>query len=395
MRKSRLITIKIVLAIIITGAHCQSATSQKVLLNSILETTNDISARENELRDANGYASAIVKARLGLKDVEFLTDRGINKIEERAGEFWLWIPPGTQEIKIIRHNTDTLEVKLPETVKEYDVWVVLFTVVLSAETEIVDLPKLTFSTKPSQADAYINNIYQGRTPLAIGLIPGEFTYRVEKSGFEFLEGSDILPDTGKELSLKLRSKRRFFFQINSDMFLPNNFNGGFTVGMIGQTGFYLSYLFPLKTTTPGVVINSKYNSVYHEEFWLGEPEEEKLVVDFNFFALGITQTVFKQVVAKAGVVYGDVELLQRFNATPYTSSEPHFDIMVLRKDKSLNNSFGMNMGLTYRIREKLLFSADYYNFFGKKTLVDDYGNPVVSVGSSIISNLSIGIGYSF
>jgi hypothetical protein len=376
-------------------AHWQGAISQKVLINSILEAGNDISARENELRDANGYASAIVKARIGLKDVEFITDRGINKIEERAGEFWLWIPPGTQQIKIIRHDTDTLEVKLPEAVKEYDVWVVLFTVVLTAETEIVDLPKLNITTKPSQSDAYINNIYQGRTPLAIGLMPGEFTYRVEKSGFDFLEGSDMLPDIGKELSLKLRSKRRFFFQLNSDMFLPNNFNGGFTVGMIGQTGFYFSYLFPLKTTTPGVVINSKHQSVYYEEFWLKEAEEEKLVVDFNFVAIGITQTIFKQVVAKAGVVYGDVELFQRFSATPYTSSELPFNIMALRKDKSLDNSFGINLGLIYRIRDKLLISVDNYSLFGKQTLVDDFGNPVISVGSSIISNMCLGLGYSF
>lgn len=74
--------------------------SQKLLINNFKELPTDISAREFEVLDVNDEPCAIVKVYTGFKNVKFAGNLGVEKVEQKDGQIWIWIPGGTRLIKV-------------------------------------------------------------------------------------------------------------------------------------------------------------------------------------------------------------------------------------------------------------------------------------------------------
>jgi hypothetical protein len=368
--------------------------SQELRVNKVTLAETDISARENKVLDANGNASAIVKARLALKDIRFSADLGITKMEERNGEIWLWVPPGTGKISVITSGRDTIDVKMPSALEEYSVCVVLFTVIIDQKTQYIDLPSLSFSTKPASAGIFINDLYQGKSPLTISMLPDSFSYRAELKRHETITGKDVLTPGGRDLNLKFRSLNRFFVQANTDMLFPYNRNTGLTAGIIGTTGLYFSCIFPVKNIEQDLTITSLFDDYSYDDYYLSNEGSKPVLIRHHYFVLGATRHLWHNFIVSGGVAYGKTELYQSFKAIPYNDEIPSYELIALRKDKE-NLSAGFDIGLSYWIKKKILVSLNSASFVNNYPVKDDFGNVIMLKRKIIISDLRLGIGYSF
>jgi hypothetical protein len=236
--------------------------SQEILINTIQEAKNDISAREHEVIDANGDASAIIKARIGLRDLEFVTNLGVNKIEQRDGEVWLWVPPGTNSLTIITQKGDTIKTKLPVNLEEYSVCIALFTLKLTPLTKYKELPVINIKSSPGKANVFINNIYQGSSPLTLSLFPDTFSYRIERKRYHTISGTGIIQSEGSDLLFNMKKSdttNRFFISIITDRVFRFHNNYGVTIGMLGKTDWYISYSRPFDVSYDYCLESNKHD----------------------------------------------------------------------------------------------------------------------------------------
>lgn len=368
--------------------------SQELKVNKVTLVNTDISARENKIIDANGNASALIKARLALEDIRFSADLGINKTEERNGEVWLWVPPGTDKISVITAGSDTIEVKMPSALEEYSVCVVLFTVIIDQKTQYIDRPSLSFNTKPAGANIFINDLYQGKSPLTLSMLPDSFSYRAELKRHDTVTGKDVLTPGGRDLNLKFRSLNRIFIQVNTDMFMPYVRNAGFTAGIIGATGFYFTYAFPIKNIEQDLTITSFFGDYNYDDYYLSNEGSKPVLIRHHYFVLGATRYLWHNVIVSGGLAYGKSELYQSFRAVPYDNDIPAYKLTAIRQDKG-NESAGFDVGLSYWIKKKVLLSFNSTNFVNKSPIRDVFGNLQLYKMKIIISDLRFGIGYSF
>jgi len=388
------------LFILVLDIYTHNIFSQEIKINSIKEAENDIAAREYELLDANGDASAIIKVRIGLKDIDFSADLGINRIAEKEGEFWLWVPPGTSSLQIITFENDAIEVSFPRYIEEYSVWIVIFTMVLSPENEYLDLPVLKVESTPQDADVFINNIYHGKTPISLSLFPDSFSYRIEKRSYHTFSGQTIMPENDFELSIPLSKSdttNRYFILLETDMMVRDNRNGGFTFGTIGKTGWYVSVLFPLKKYYSGLKIESTSQNLNFTDYYLTPVEPVSLRLTYTNLSAGLTQYITRYLFANAGFSVVRLRLYQSFEIIPYKKNEPKEIVSGLRTDKSII-AFGTDIGAKFRIKNHLIFSLNLTSYF-KSVQQDDieYDNDPYDTKklSYLISDLKAGIGYNF
>jgi len=384
----------IFLALILILLSVPALFSQEIKVNKVTIAKNDISAREYEILDANGDASALIKLRIDFKDLNFTTNLGINKTEERAGEIWLWVPPGTSSLLIVRNSRDSVLVKLPTGLEEYSVCVVLFTLILEKDVQTINLPSLTFNTDPQNANVYINDLYQGRSPITLSMMPDSFQYKIEKKHFRPVSGQNILSSEGKVIDCKLPSKSRLFLQLNSDFIIPSAKNLGFTIGIVGETGIYLTGVVPIKSIKNDFTITSTWQGLNFENFYLLPAEPKIVLISHEYFVIGVTQTVFHKLMLSAGFAYGRSELYQSYHAVYYSNNIPSADLVVLREDKS-NKSGGFDLGVSYWYKNRILISLNNTSFINTKMLHDEFGNQLIGGKAILISDLKVGIGYSF
>lgn len=352
---------------------------QEIKLNSIKEAKNDISAREHEVIDANGDASALIKARISLDSLDFSSDLGINRIEEHDGEVWLWVPPGTRNLTVYSTN-DTLTVMLPGYITEYSVCVVMFTVVLDPNVRYVDMPVFEINTRPRNADIFINNLYQGKSPIKVSILPDTIFYRIEKNKYDTLRGNLVLNENGDSINLSLtRSKMagRWLIQslysgvINSDIATSKNI--GFTLGYFGKFGFYASMRFPLNYYK-GEKIDSryelfeklgypadKYSEFYHKRF----------IYSFGFSAR-ITEFMF---------ISGGIT----FDETTAWIYDPDSSYQYGYKSKGK----GIEFNIHFRIKTRYVISM------GAMSLTDGVGYRENDDATEKFSYFSLGLGYTF
>ncbi|GEM_PF-3068848 len=363
----------------------QAVCSQQIKLNSIKEVKNDISAREYEVIDANGDASAIIKARISIDSVDFSTDLGINKIEEHDGEIWLWVPPGTKKLTIKSRRFNNLEFDLPGQVEEYSVHVVLFTVILEASKSYLDLPVLSVSTKPTQADVFINDIHYGKSPVSLSILPDSISYRLEKKRYNTISGTSYMSEEGQSLAFSLTKAdtvNRIYLMANTDVFLPGRYNLGFTVGVIGDIGFYFRFVFPVKS----VKSDFTYDNYYSEAPDPGDFDQYIRVLQISS---GMTFRLSNKLFFTSGLSFG--------NRNTYISGEfiSHEDGKIaFYREESYSPGWGPDLGFVLRIDSRFIFSVNNSFMFEQRQLgsmTDGYVTKQIFVNSFV----NFGIGYNF
>lgn len=89
------------------------AAAQELIVRSMTEVSNDISASQYERKDLNGQACALVKIQMvgAIKRVE---GNVIGKVVNRDTEKWVYLTAGTKEMKIIPENFLPLQVKFSD-----------------------------------------------------------------------------------------------------------------------------------------------------------------------------------------------------------------------------------------------------------------------------------------
>jgi hypothetical protein len=164
-----------------------SVSAQEMSVKSFEVLPNDMDARVNHpVKDQNGEKCALIKV---------VTDQGgfvweggmlgITKVEKKTGEYWVYVPHGSEKITIKHDELGVLrDYVYPEAIQEATVYEMKLT---TAEVETVVKPReissayVIINSTPDSADLYIDGQYQGQTPYRRKLVSGEHTYRLEKS----------------------------------------------------------------------------------------------------------------------------------------------------------------------------------------------------------------------
>lgn len=384
----------IILCIVFIGINDVFSFSQELKVNKVIMAETDVAARENPVKDANGTASAIVKARLVLKDIRFSSDLGIIKTEEKNGEIWLWVPSGTKKISVITSRYDTTTVNTPYPLEEYSVCIVLFTLINNNEPELIDMPSISFVTKPAGAGIFVNEMYQGKSPLKFSMLPDSFSYRIDLKRHYPASGKDILSSESRELDFRLKSKNRLYLQVNSDMILPYRKNIGFTAGVIGTTGLYFSCSLPVKDAEPEVIINSEYDNSNFDSYYLLNEGSEPYLLRHTYAVLGATRYIYGNFIGMCGIAYGRTEFYQAFQAVSYFKDIPERQIIARREDLT-RSAAGFDIGIAYWIKKKILLGVNNASFISDRYIKDINGSYMTARKGLFISDLRIGIGYSF
>ena len=154
--------------------------AQEIKITEFRSDPMDISARENAVFDANGDPCSLIKARCGLEDIFFEADLGIQKIDRKEGESWIWVPPGTNRLTIYMNDSISYNFDLPQLTEEYRVYVIVVSVILPVAIEYKDIPKLSLISNPIGAKIYLNEVFYGNTPIYVNYNFDSLKIRVEK-----------------------------------------------------------------------------------------------------------------------------------------------------------------------------------------------------------------------
>ena len=385
--------------------------AQEIKVTEFRSSPRDISARENTVYDANGDACAIIKARTGLQNLKFSGDLEIRKIENHDGEYWLWVSPNTQQINIEAEGMGKLEYKLPSFAEEYNVYVIFLTAILPDKIIYKNINSVSVETSPKKAEVYIDKVFLGYSPLDINISSDTFQYEIRKKKYISGTGNFIYSEIQKELFVKLKKNPE-----DNRMYLTAFCSGGnkygtpffgFETGMIGRTGWYISFVPPIMARkyiasvsgydylTTLVVDNQKFLSVVgssSEGYYVKLKDNNNTF--YNQFRLkaGFTTRIFKNTFLKIGLGYASYNDWFRLSVIPY-SSDPELEIPLNKtfygKREDVVNMFVFETGITYRILNNYLIylnisTTGFAHYFTGKTV--DYFLPLEG---------SFGIGYNF
>jgi hypothetical protein len=395
----------------------------------------DVSARENPVLDVNGKPCALIKVRTGLNNVSYFSNLDTEKIEHRTGEYWVWVSPGTTQLRIAVQDFPLFDYKLPLNAEERNVYVILLIATFPEKVVYRDTsdiqPMVSIITEPEGANIYINDLYYGISPLKVTIADAEFSYRIEKKKYLPALGRDTIKNNLASINLSLeenfRAKRYFisaYYGINTYLNKEEMaFNAagisnlfGFSAGKIGKTGYYLNTAIRYKNIKPDfeyirssdtqIPVRSTSGYYYYTSGMTALRAKDQI----NLFRIsgGLTQQISRRNFVFLGTGYSQMKFFKVFIKEPYDiltySTEPPSPqssgtAYGLVLDESFKG-FNVDMGLHHRFGSSILISFDYtINFsFARYVNSDRYqglrvtGNQLFDV---LYPDLKIAIGYIF
>jgi hypothetical protein len=377
---------------LVTILFTNKITGQELKMSGFRYVPLDISARENPVFDGNGDPCGLIKVRCGLKDIGFESDLGVQKITRKEGEYWIWIPGGTNKLTISLGDTVKYDFDLPQSAEEYKVYIFVVTVILPARIEYMDLPALLINSKPERSNVFLNNIFYGTTPLNISYYFDTLQLKIVKKTYETLSREIYNTNQNQEIFLKLRkdpSATRFFISFNVD---PANYeimNPGISFGLLGKTGFVISL-------RPGMVkpdfdISLDERIADTSQFYLNTFSDSKFILKkFELFG-GLSKRVFKDLFITVGFGYWEHKMYQKltYNQTARSIQEKKYYIAEIENNREPDIAgASFNIQLYYRLFNSLLINLES-TVFGMETdnNSDKERTPKVDI--------KIGLGYSF
>lgn len=180
--------------------------AQQLSVASFQKLPNDLDARVNfSKKDQNGDVCALIKVVTSETGFSWDGDQlGIVKAEKKTGEYWLYIPFGAKRLTIKHDQLGILrDYRYPEPIEKacvYELKITTAKVKTIVEEQELVTTWLTLKSNPDGADVYINNIQKGATNYTEKLIPGKYTYRLEKPLYHSEAGSFEI--TGEEANGK-------------------------------------------------------------------------------------------------------------------------------------------------------------------------------------------------
>lgn len=186
-------------------AGCQSLS---VAGFSLLES--DMTARTiSPERDANGDLTALIRVVTTASGFVFEGGSlGIVKAEQKAGEWWVYVPDGARTLTIRHPQLGVLRnYAYPTPVRggsTYELVLIHGNVELVVRERELLTEFVIINTEPQGADVYLNNEAVGKTPFATDKPEGRYEWRVERNLYLPQAGVfDLVPGEQMRLDLEL------------------------------------------------------------------------------------------------------------------------------------------------------------------------------------------------
>lgn len=361
--------------------------AQELKVLDFLHSGNDVSGREHQRLDMNDEPCALIKARTGLIGLEFNSNRGIEAVDYRNGEYWIWVSAGTNNLSIYLEDFPLCEYNFPIATRRNEVYklTIVGIVPVSANMDQLGETFLSFTSEPGDAEVYVNNTFQGMTPLKLSIPAGEYSYRLEKSKYIAVGGSDSIfhGTRNHEHVLDYDYSRKRFFLMPSISFSnppggiswesdenPLNISYGFTFGMYGGTGFFISCKGHYKAVEPDLIFNSRemtYTSTAdYSGYYFSSTVDYDNVVNNILIAAGITQQLSKKLFVRAGGGYYLRKCYSSADKWSYEDGQSPDQLPDEAWFYMVDESFaGMNLlaGLSINIPKNLLFDLHISGHF--------------------------------
>jgi len=343
----------------------------------------DITAREKQVLDVNNEPCGIVKVRSGLTNINFYSNLAIEKVEAHPGEYWIWLSPGSSQLKIAVQDFPLYDYTFPVKVEKNTVYSILLIAILPVEVIYRDTasiqPFVSFTTEPSGAEIFINEVFYGKTPLKVNIPEGEFNYRIEKKKYYPLTGTGNLDQKFKNLALNIKpnpfSKRFFLLGTIGMNALPRALFG-IQAGILGKSGFYVSSSYSFSNAKPDLKFNlekdiilpyvESKNYYYMSDFRDFYSEDKIYLLSVSS---GITQQISKRFFFNLGMGYSIRKFFMILNKYEYVPSSNYLP-GALNYTKAYayieNLSFeGLNsqLGIIYRFNNNLILSLSNTTIF--------------------------------
>lgn len=409
------------------------SSAQEIKVGDFKSQPLDIAAIEKQVLDVNNQPCALIKVRTGLSNVSFFSNLAIEKTEHHTGEYWVWVSPGTTQLRIAVQDFPLLDYKLPQMAEGKNVYIILLIAtfpekIIYRDTASIQ-PHVSFVTDPPGADVYINDLFYGITPLKASPPDTAFKYRIEKKRYLPVSGTDTIVNRFADISVALMQDfkaKRYFLTLDYgfNLHLVRELSGnkyypqilGLTIGKIGKTGYYLNAVIPLKSIKPDL------EYIKESDTWLplrnttGYYYTSTGVITysdrdhFNLLKIngGITLQLFKRAFLSLGVGYSQSKYFKVFVKEPYdinlSGSETTTPLASgtaygLILDQSFRGA-DMEMGIKCRIKNSLMLTVNYavnikFRNFAES---DKYGGLYknTELNPEFLSpDLKLGIGYIF
>lgn len=167
-------------------------TSAQNLTVKEMQATNDLSASQYRRLDGNDSPCALIKVQLATDGTTFEGNL-VGSADYKAGEYWVYMPKGAQELMVKHPKYNLLQVSFAdygladglESLVTYTL-----TIVLPVVEKALQKQTLTVNYTPKQATVYIDSKpYHANGYLKLELPIGSHNYLIEAGGFETIEGS--------------------------------------------------------------------------------------------------------------------------------------------------------------------------------------------------------------
>jgi len=184
------------------------ATPQNIDVKSFKELPNDMDARVHEpVIDQNGEKCALIKVVTTEKGFVWEGGTlGITEVKNKAGEYWIYVPHGSQKITLKHDKLGVLRNYVyPVAIKKATVYEMELTTEGGGDPDIA-AQWLAIQTEPDEASVFIDDKLAGTTPFQRKFEEGEYTYRIEKDRYHNKAGKITLKDEKKRLEFTLKPR---------------------------------------------------------------------------------------------------------------------------------------------------------------------------------------------
>lgn len=159
------------------------------------EKTSDLAARTQARQDLNGNDCALVKVQIAASGVTF-SGNVMGDVANVGNEYWVYLPEGTKRLTVRHPSYLPLEV----TFADYGITSLMgkttyiLTLLLGEIPQGVQQPKvqtgwIVIESKPTGASVYLNDKFEGNTPLNKKMAYGTYSYRLEHPNYHAATGA--------------------------------------------------------------------------------------------------------------------------------------------------------------------------------------------------------------
>ena len=182
---------RFILSLFLLFAAISSTLAQELTVESFKLVSSDLSAQTKPRKDFNNRNCALIKVGLGLQGVQF-EGNIIGNVENKTGEYWVYMPQGNSMIKVKHADYAPLMVSFAdyginrlESNRTY-----VLSLLGSSQQQVQQYQTLTIKYTPSSAIVLVDNkMLRGFNGMARTTLPiGQHSYIVACEGYDSEEG---------------------------------------------------------------------------------------------------------------------------------------------------------------------------------------------------------------